>query len=186
MVVFHLIAVLLISALLAGGEDWPQWRGNNNDGMARGEAPIEWSDSKNVAWRVPIPGRGYSSPIILGEKIFLTTAVPTNTAASTPPAPQPQGPGRSPGGGAGAGLEHKFILLCLNHRTGKVLWERVAKVATPHEGYHHQYGSFASNSPITDGQHVYAFFGSRGLYKYDLNGKLVWEKQFPPMRISTD
>jgi len=87
------------------------------------------------------------------------------------------------GGGVGAGREHKFVLLCLNRNTGKILWERVAKVATPHEGYHGRYGSFASNSPVTDGKHVYAFFGSRGLYKYDLNGELLWQKEFPPMRM---
>jgi outer membrane protein assembly factor BamB len=85
--------------------------------------------------------------------------------------------------GAGAGREHKFIVLCLNRQTGKVIWERVAKVATPPEGYHDRYGSFASNSPVTDGKRVYAFFGSRGLYAYDLDGKLIWEKQFPPMRM---
>jgi outer membrane protein assembly factor BamB len=61
--------------------------------------------------------------------------------------------------------------------------ERVAKIATPHEGYHHAYGSFASNSPVTDGKNLYAFFGSRGIYCYDLNGKLIWEKSFPPMRM---
>jgi outer membrane protein assembly factor BamB len=151
--------------------------------MARGDAPVEWSDTKNVAWRVPIPGRGFSSPIIWGDKIFLTTAVPTGDVAETPADAQQQGQRRGPGGGAGAGREHKFVVLCLNRHTGKVLWERVAKVATPHEGYHRQYGSFASNTPVTDGQHLYAFFGSRGLYKYDLNGKLIWEKQFPPMRM---
>jgi outer membrane protein assembly factor BamB len=73
--------------------------------------------------------------------------------------------------------------MCLNRHTGKVLWERVAAIATPHEGYHGRYGSFASNSPVTDGKHLYAFFGSRGLYKYDLDGKLVWKKEFPPMRM---
>jgi outer membrane protein assembly factor BamB len=157
--------------------------------MARGDAPVEWSDTKNVAWRLPIPGRGHSSPVIWGDKIFLTTAVPADAAAalapSASPQPEAQGPRqrRGPGGGAGAGREHKFVVLCLNRHTGKVIWERVAKVATPHEGYHHQYGSFASNSPVTDGKRLYAFFGSRGMYCYDLNGKLVWEKQFPPMRI---
>jgi outer membrane protein assembly factor BamB len=151
--------------------------------MARGDVPVEWSDTKNIAWRVPIQGRGFSSPIIWGDKIFLTTAVPTSEATETPAEPQSQGQRRGPGGGAGAGREHKFVVLCLNRHTGKVLWERVAKVATPHEGYHRQYGSFASNTPATDGQHLYAFFGSRGLYKYDLDGKLIWEKQFQPMRM---
>jgi outer membrane protein assembly factor BamB len=75
------------------------------------------------------------------------------------------------------------MVLCLDAKTGKVIWERTAIVATPHEGYHGRYGSFASNSPVTDGKHVFAFFGSRGLYSYDLDGKLIWKKDFPPMRM---
>jgi outer membrane protein assembly factor BamB len=181
--VIHL-AVVLGFALFAAQDDWAQWRGPANDGMARGDAPHEWNDTKNIAWRVAIPGRGNSSPVIWGDKIFLTTAVPTDaSAAATAPSPQPQRQGRGPGGGANAGREHKFVVMCLDRRSGKILWERVAKVATPHEGYHHQYGSFASNTPVTDGKHVYAFFGSRGIYCYDLNGKLIWEKAFQPMRM---
>lgn len=173
------LSALACGCLPAADDDWPRWRGPNDDGMARGDAPVEWSDSKNVAWHVQIPGRGNSSPVIWGDRIFLTTAVPTSEAA--PPA---AGGGRKGGiGNAGVGREHKFEVLCLDRKTGKVLWERVAKVATPHEGYHPKYGSFASNSPVTDGQHVYAFFGSRGLYCYDLEGKLVWEKQFQPMQM---
>lgn len=187
MYVIHL-SMLLGVALLTAQNDWPQWRGLNNDGMARGDAPHEWNDTKNVAWRVAIPGRGNSSPVIWGDKIFLTTAVPTGAATASatqtqPPPVQGRRQGRGPGGGANAGQEHKFVVMCLDRRTGKVLWERVAKVATPHEGYHHNYGSFASNTPVTDGKYLYAFFGSRGIYCYDLNGKLMWEKQFQPMRM---
>ncbi len=174
--------LLLPCALFAADDDWPRWRGPNNDGMARGDVPLEWSDTKNIAWRMPDPGRGFSSPVIWGDKIFLTTAVPAQGAAAAAPS-APQSSERGAGGGVGAGIEHKFVVLCLNRQTGKILWEHVAKVATPHEGYHRRYGSFASNSPVTDGKHLYAFFGSRGLYKYDLNGKLIWEKQFPPMRM---
>jgi outer membrane protein assembly factor BamB len=164
--------------------------------MARGDAPVEWGEGKNIAWRAPIPGRGQSSPVIWGDKIFITTAVPTEAAAAPaapaptepPPAPGPGGTPRQgvrcPDCGAGAGREHKFMMLCLNRQTGKVIWERVAKVATPQEGYEGHYGSFASNSPVTDGKRVYAFFGSRGIYAYDLGGKLIWEKQFPPMRMN--
>jgi len=179
-------AALLLTgaALFAADNDWFRWRGVNENGMARGDAPLEWSDSNNVAWKVAIPGRGNSSPVIWGDKIFLTTAVPAEAAAATPA--EPPAPGqkqRGAGGGAGAGREYKFMVLCLDRKTGRVLWERAAKVATPHEGYHGKYGSFASNSPVTDGKYVYAPFGSRGLYAYDLNGKLIWEKQFDPMKM---
>lgn len=184
-IIMRLSVTLLLTctAVFAAADDWPRWRGPDNNGMARGDAPLEWSDTKNVAWRAPIPGHGNSSPVIWGDKIFLTTAVPTGDA-STGAAPQERR--RGPGGGAAAGREHRFVVLCLNRHTGEVLWERVAKVATPHEGYHRRYGSFASNSPVTDGKHLYAFFGSRGLYCYDLNGKLIWEKQFPPMRMRNE
>ena len=136
---------------------WPQWRGPFFNGMARGDAPSVWSDTNNVKWKTEIPGRGFSTPAIWGDRIFVTTAIPTGT-------------------GAGPVVEQRFEVLSLDRRTGKILWQKTAKIATPHEGYHRAYGSFASNSPVTDGRYVYASFGSRGIYAYDFNGKLIWEK----------
>jgi outer membrane protein assembly factor BamB len=151
---------------------WPQWRGPFFNGMARGDGPTTWSDITNIKWKTEIPGRGHSTPAIWGDRIFLTTAVGIGTPAA---APSPAG-GQRAGGGAGPLVEHRFDLLCLDRKTGKILWQRTAKTATPHEGYHRAYGSFASNSPVTDGKYVYASFGSRGIYAYDFNGKLIWEK----------
>ncbi|HSK64802.1 MAG TPA: PQQ-binding-like beta-propeller repeat protein [Pyrinomonadaceae bacterium] len=172
--------VLPVLLLIVGGtvqaqssDHWPQWRGPFFNGMARGDAPTEWSDTKNIKWKTEIPGRGFSTPVIWGDRIFLTTAIPTGKVLDTP---QPQPEGRRAGGGAGPLVEHRFEVLALDRKTGKILWQRTAKVATPHEGYHRAYGSFASNSPGTDGKYVYASFGSRGVYCYDFNGKLIWEK----------
>ena len=151
--------------------EWPQWRGPHNTGMAEGDAPLRWDDSTNIRWKVEIPGRGHSTPVISGDRLFLTTAIPTGKG--TPP----QGSGRA-GGGADAGLEHRFEVLAVSRATGKVVWQRTAAVATPHEGYHRVYGSFASNSPVTDGKRVFAFFGSRGLYAYDVDGTPLWQKDF--------
>ena len=162
--------------------DWPYWRGPAADGMAIGDAPLHWSDSQNVKWKTDIPGRGSSSPVIWGDRIFLTTAVKTGPAASTPePAPAPvTTPGAKPNlmMSSGPQVEHKFDVLCLDRKTGKILWQRTAITAVPHEGHHPTYGSFASNSPVTDGKHVYAFFGSRGMYCYDMKGNLIWQKDF--------
>ena len=150
---------------------WPQWRGPFFNGMARGDAPTTWSDTTNVKWKTEIPGRGHSTPAIWGDRIFLTTAIPVGGQQGGG-----QQGGQRGGGGAGPLVEHRFDVLCLDRKTGKILWQRTAKLATPHEGYHRAYGSFASNSPATDGKYVYASFGSRGIYAYDFNGKLIWEK----------
>ena len=150
---------------------WPQWRGPFNTGMAVGDAPCVWDDTTNVRWKVAIPGKGHSTPVVAGRHLFLTTAVPTGEGTA------PAGPGRA-GGGADAGLEHRFDVLAVDRDTGRIAWQRTATVATPHEGYHRTYGSFASNSPVTDGRRVFAWFGSRGLFAYDLNGTLLWQKDF--------
>lgn len=156
---------------------WPQWRGPFFNGMARGDAPTTWSDTSNIKWKTEIPGRGHSTPAVWGDKIFLTTAVPTGKPPAAPPAEAAPSDGQQRGQrNAGPLLEHQFDVLCLDRKTGKILWQRTAKVATPHEGYHRAYGSFASNSPVTDGKYVYASFGSRGIYAYDFNGKLIWQK----------
>jgi len=153
------VLILLTTPVVAADSDWPNWRGPNHDGMARGDAPLRWSDKERIAWKATVPGRGHSSPVVWGDRIFLTTAVPTNNAAGSRAIP-----------------EHRFLVIAYDRKTGKPLWEKVAKVASPHQPHHQQYGSFASNSPITDGTHVIAFFGSRGLYAYTLDGELVWEK----------
>lgn len=180
------VTLLLLPALALafGVDDWPRWRGPSNNGVARGDVPTEFGPDKNVAWKLDLPGRGFSSPVLWGDRLFLTNAVPTGAdAPAQPAAGEGGGPRRGAGGGAGKGREHKFVMMAVDARTGKTIWERVAKTATPHEGYHGRYGSFASNSPVTDGKHVLAFFGSRGLYCYDLDGKLIWEKQFTPMHM---
>ncbi len=173
-ILYHLPLILSLHAA-----DWQQWRGPSWNGVAQSDAPLEFSDTKNVRWKTAIPGRGHSTPIVVGNRIFLTTAVPT---AEAPP-PAQAGGRRGPGGGAGAGREHKFLLLCIDRQTGKIIWEKTARTATPHEGYHGRYGSFASNSPASDGKLVFAFFGSRGIFAYDLDGTLKWQKDFAPMKM---
>jgi outer membrane protein assembly factor BamB len=169
-----LTAAFLPFALEA--EQWGSWRGPNDDGMAATDAPMKWSDTENVKWKTAIPGKGHSSPVVWGDRIFLTTAIPVGTPP--PPPAEIEGGRRGPGGGAGPLIAHHFDVLSIDKNSGKVLWQKTASVATPHEGYHRQYGSFASNSPVTDGVQVFAFFGSRGVYAYDFDGNLKWKKDF--------
>jgi outer membrane protein assembly factor BamB len=179
------VAVLVFGILAAGPaaqeKYGPYWRGPAADGMAVGDAPVQWSATQNVKWRTEIPGLGHSSPVVWGDRIFLTTAIKTGTSPASAPASAaapPPAAGSNPHTEAGPQVEHAFDVLCLDRKTGKILWQRTARKAVPHEGGHNTYGSFASNSPVTDGTFVYAFFGSRGMYCYDMDGKLIWEKDF--------
>ncbi len=116
-----------------------------------------------MQWRIKIEGRGFSTPVVVGDRMFLTTAIPVVKE----------------GGPLDSG-EQRFVVMALNKDTGKVIWERTATTEAPHEGYHRQYGSFASNSPVTDGETLFVNFGSRGVYAYDLDGDLKWKKDFEP------
>jgi outer membrane protein assembly factor BamB len=186
------IGLLLLAVPLAAADidGWAKWRGPKDDGMARGDAPLEWSDTKNIAWKLKIPGKGHSSPIVYGDKIFLTSAIAVETPAPAAPAEAPGGSGPGGGGrrggmtpGGAKGVTHKFMVYCIDKRTGKMIWEREAAAMAPHEGYHNRYGSYASNTPATDGKSLYAFFGSFGLYAFDLDGKPLWKKPFPAQRM---
>jgi len=172
--------------------NWGQWRGPLGTGNApQANPPLEWSEDKNIKWKVKVPGSGMSTPIVWGDKIFLLTAIPPEkkaepTAASpatTTNAPGDQG-GRRRGGGFGRGEKPtdklKFTVICLDRNSGKTLWEKVAVEEIPHEGHHQDHG-FASASPVTDGEHVWAYFGSRGLHCYDLAGNKKWSKDFGDM-----
>ena len=169
--VLALLATATLTAQTRSAANWPHWRGPNHTGVADATVPLTWTDTTNVRWRLEIPGRGMSTPVIWGNRLFLTTAIPTAAAGSPT-----DGGGRGPGGGSGADQEHRFEVLAVDRQTGKVVWQRTATTAVPHEGHHRIYGSFASNAPATDGERLYAFFGSRGLFVYDLDGKELWKK----------
>jgi outer membrane protein assembly factor BamB len=157
---------------------WPQWRGP----LATGEAPLanpplEWSEEKNVRWKVEIPGRGQSSPVVWNDLVFVTTSVPVAKTEATKPAGEAAAgpPVVKPDGNV------EFVVQAHNRSDGKVRWRKVVKVLLPHEGTHKD-GSYASGSALTDGERLYAFFGSRGLYALDFAGKVLWEKQLGTMQ----
>ena len=136
-----------------GANFWPYWRGPAADGIAAGDAPLHWSDAQNIKWKADIPGRGHSSPVIWGDRIFVTTAI-----RNGPPDPPPAPGAKPPLVTSGPQAEHSFDVICLDRKTGKILWQRTATKAVPHEGYHGTYGSFASNSPVTDGKQCLCIF----------------------------
>ena len=155
---------------------WGQWRGPAATGVARfGDPPTEWSETRNIRWKVEIPGRGAASPIVWGDKIFLLTAVPVDDPVSAA-APAAAGQGRRRRGrGPRAIPMHRFIIMAIARETGEVVWERVAREAVPHEAHQTPNGTYASGSAVTDGEHLFAFFGSWGLFAYDMDGNPLWE-----------
>jgi hypothetical protein len=168
------VIVLSLSTLIdaqdgaAAAKNWHQWRGPHATGVSTtANPPVEWSETKNIRWKVEIPGRGSASPIVWGDRLFLLTAVPTDITGDAQHAPR--------GGLTPRGI-HRFMVMAIDRKTGKTIWERVAREQEPHEASHTDNGTWASGSPITDGERVYAYFESFGLYAYDMNGKLLWEK----------
>jgi len=154
---------------------WTSFRGNSSNGHASGGAPLEWDvpSGKNVLWRVPVEGLAHSSPVIWGDKLFLTSAVRKAEKAEL------SSLYGSAGYGAGDPVEdegeHDFMLHCLDKRTGKVLWSKVAYSGAP-KVKRHPKSSHANSSPACDAERVVAFFGSEGLYCFDHAGELLWKR----------
>ncbi len=158
---------------------WPSWRGPDGTGVAKeGNPPTTWSETENIKWKVEMPDTGDCTPVIWGDKIFIQYAIPTaeDTDAKVPSKEE-------------AGREiftktptvpYKFGVMCLDRATGKTLWETTLLEAIPHEG-HHQSSSFASYSPVTDGKHIWANFGSRGLHCLTVDGECVWSAELVEM-----
>lgn len=167
---FVLLVVLISGSVNA--DDWGHWRGPNGNSVAlNANPPTQWSDSSNIKWKIEIPGKGSGSPIVWGNKVFVVSAVSKSSGQS-----QQESRGRGRRGRGGAPLtETQFVVYCIDKESGKEIWKQTAVTATPHQGVHST-NNFASASPCTDGEHVYAFFGSRGLFCYSMDGKLEWKR----------
>ncbi len=165
--------------------DWPGFLGPNGVAVsAEKQLPTEWSADKNVAWKVKVPGYGWSCPVVSGDKVFLTSAV---TDKQSKPAAGPGGGGggfggggggRGPGGGGrdqGApDVTYKFEIHCLNAADGKTLWTKTCKEGKPTIPTQSS-NTYASETPLIDGERIYAYFGMNGLYCYDLKGEFQWK-----------
>lgn len=210
----HLLLALACLATVAQGfgaepsnsSNWPHWRGPLANGIApQARPPVTWSETENVQWKVAVPGRGHSTPIIWGDQIFLQTAIATGKKVpaeekksaqaaaplvfgqARPPGENPPPGGERRRGGFGGGEKptevQQFVLLSLDRATGAKRWQQTVREEVPHEGHHRDHG-FASHSPVTDGAHVYAWFGSRGLHCFDLKGDLKWKKDLGRQRTA--
>ncbi|HEY6546498.1 MAG TPA: PQQ-binding-like beta-propeller repeat protein [Vicinamibacteria bacterium] len=155
---------------------WPGWRGEGQGVVADAKVPLEWSETKNIVWKTELPGRGHSSPIVWGDRIFVTTAVEGEVVPGSPRMkhPQPDGTDFRHPDAMGDDRRHAFTVLSVDARSGKLLWERTAWEGVPVDSRHKK-ASFASPTAVTDGERVYAYFGTEGLYAYDFAGTLAWK-----------
>ncbi|MGL5097007.1 MAG: PQQ-binding-like beta-propeller repeat protein, partial [Planctomycetia bacterium] len=178
-IVFSILLSVLTAAVpgeSARDAHWPQWRGPQADGTApTADPPLVWSEQQNVRWKVALPGRGSSSPIVWGDKVFVAAAAPTDKKG--PSTDTPQGSKRFEKKTEASDVVHEFIVLCLDKNTGKELWRDLAAERVPHEG-HHPSHSYCGGSPATDGERLYVSFGSSGTFCYDLDGKRLWKREF--------
>jgi len=165
------VALVIALAALApatsdeGGGEWPWWRGPLGNGVSPdGDPPVRWSEEVNVRFKVPIDGDGLATPVVWGDRIYVLSALPlegtdNEADASAEEAPLPR---------------VRFLVTAYDRHDGSVAWQRVADERVPHEG-HHLESAWANASPVTDGEHIYAHFGSAGTYAYTLDGELVWK-----------
>ena len=157
---------------------WGQWRGPLATGAApKADPPVEWSETKNIRWKTKLPGLGHSSPVVWGSLVFVTTA--EMTGAKKPFT------GVTPDGAhnnMNPLFDHQFAVMAIDRETGAVVWRRTVATRQPHESTHES-ATWASNSPVTDGEHVLSFFGSNGLYCLDTGGRLLWSRDLGDMQV---
>jgi outer membrane protein assembly factor BamB len=170
--VFVVSVAVVIHAEWVGSQNWPSFRGPRASGISDGaELPDEWdvASGRNILWKTAIPGLGHSSPIVWGNRIFLTTAVSEDPNSFFSPDPDGKRDQRSDVS------RHSWRVLSIDKSTGEIVWERESHRGKP-KIQRHRKNSYATPTPATDGRHLVVWFGSEGLYCYDFHGNLLWEK----------
>jgi outer membrane protein assembly factor BamB len=160
---FTMVSLFLALAPLDASQ-WPRWRGPNENGLVDGNPPVEWSESKNVKWKTAIPGLGHATPILWNDRIYVQSAEQVSE------------------GGLLTDAVYRFKLMAIDRKTGTIVWDKTLRESHPAEDSHHNTTTYASTSGLTDGEHLYAFFGSLGLYCLDFEGNVKWDKDLGDMR----
>jgi outer membrane protein assembly factor BamB len=187
------ISAFLLAALPGRdvlAQHWPQFRGSQS-GVAPDDPrlPDSWSTTQNVAWRIDIPGRSWSSPVVWGDHVFVVSAINAKDPVQTPN-PVPTYLARSLGGPmSGAAIsqptdEHRWVLFDIDATSGAIRWQREIRAALPQQPVH-QKNSYASETPVTDGERVYVYLGYLGLFAFDMSGRPAWSKPMDAPRMRT-
>ena len=173
---------LILTGVAAENDTWPQFRGPTMNAAVpdNPDLPERWSQSENIEWVTDIPELGWSSPIVWGDRVFVTTA--TSDGDFEKPKPglyAPRGRSEPPQ------VSHDWRVYCLDLESGEVLWQRSVKVGVP-EFPRHQKNTYASETPTTDGERVYVRFGDLGIFAFDMEGNEVWTHEIPHKQTMSD
>jgi outer membrane protein assembly factor BamB len=182
-------AAVAVASVGARAANWPQWRGPGGQGISdEQQIPLEWSSTRNVAWKTPVAGQGHSQPIVWDNRVFLTSEIEGAPAVGhKAPEHRIEGEIFKHPDSVGSDKRHRLNVLAFDLATGKQLWERTAYDGTVFDDRHKR-SSYAAATPVTDGTRVYAYFGPEGVYAYDFQGNLVWKTsvgQFPLLGMGT-
>ena len=160
--------------------NWAQWRGPYETGIApSGNPPVQWSESSNIKWKSELPGIGHATPIIWENQIILLTAIQTDQKVDPDKTGEEQ-EGQDWMNPKSTDYIHQFAVISLDRRSGQILWQTSVREELPYS-HTHEFGSWASNSPVTDGEFIYAYFGSHGLYCLNFEGEIIWERDLGRM-----
>ncbi|WP_461509147.1 outer membrane protein assembly factor BamB family protein [Rhodopirellula baltica] len=176
---FQTMHVLTMAAIALAGmsvcsqtqaDQWSQFRGDQANGVAETSHPAQWSETENVAWVHPMQGEGWSCPVVWDDRIFLTEAVPSETKAESDGDDNYRAQGKDP-----SQKTYQWQVVCLDSQSGNELWRKTAREGRP-VMERHSSNTYATETPVTDGKHVYAYFGMMGVHCFDMDGKLVWQR----------
>jgi outer membrane protein assembly factor BamB len=182
-----LSTIMAVPVVPAAADNWPQWRGTQS-GVAADDPslPISWSKTENVVWKLNVTGRSWSSPVVWGDHVFVTTVVNVKDPAQ-PLKPVPEYRGLSWNGPLDQFSIvtttdlHRWMLYDVDFQSGRVRWERVLRTQVPSEPVHEK-NTYFSETPVTDGERVYVYSGSIGLFAFDMSGTLAWSKPMPAVK----
>jgi outer membrane protein assembly factor BamB len=157
--------------------NWPCFRGQSCGVVEDEVLPVSWSTTENVKWKIDVVGRAWSSPVVWGDKIFLTTVASEGHVEEAKKGLYFGGDRNKP-----SSAIHHWIVYCYDWTSGKTLWQKTVHTGKPAEPVHIK-NTYASETPVTDGERVYFYFGNLGVFCFDLHGKEIWQKRFDPVKI---
>lgn len=179
------VVILTVACQVGQAGNWPQFRGPNGDAVVHGIIPAEWDAATNIRWKKDLTGEGWSAPVVWEDRLYFTQAVMTAKPAGPEPPPRRLPDGRRRRRNNLATAEYRWEVQCVDVDSGDVIWKQTTREGKPPQGRHLQ-NSYATETPVTDGKYVYAYFGMNGLFCFDMDGRPVWNKDLGNFEMRHD